>query len=36
VNELLLEHQQQGGSSILTSHQHLSMATETVELESWH
>ena len=36
MHELLLEHQQRGGSTILTSHQHLQMATETVELEPWH
>ena len=33
VHEVFAEHQAQQGSIILTSHQHISMATKTIELE---
>ncbi|MFI4963003.1 MAG: cytochrome c biogenesis heme-transporting ATPase CcmA [Legionellales bacterium] len=35
VYEVFAEHQALGGSIILTSHQHIAMATSTVELEAW-
>ena len=35
VQDILREHQQLGGSVVLSSHHHLAIATATIELEAW-